>query len=57
MKYFNHETAIIDEGCNIGEGTKTQELVRIVNSDERVIVVMISWFKKFFNLDNVIPVS
>jgi UDP-2-acetamido-3-amino-2,3-dideoxy-glucuronate N-acetyltransferase len=22
MSYFNHETAIIDEGCQIGEGTK-----------------------------------
>jgi len=22
MAYFNHETAIIDEGCDIGEGTK-----------------------------------
>jgi UDP-2-acetamido-3-amino-2,3-dideoxy-glucuronate N-acetyltransferase len=22
MHYFSHETAVIDEGCNIGEGTK-----------------------------------
>ncbi|HCY46387.1 MAG TPA: N-acetyltransferase, partial [Flavobacteriales bacterium] len=22
MSYFSHETAVIDEGCQIGEGTK-----------------------------------
>ena len=29
MKYFAHETAVIDDGCQIGEGTKIDNLVQI----------------------------
>lgn len=32
MKYFAHETAVIDEGCNIGEGTKIWHFSHIMPS-------------------------
>ncbi len=32
MGYFNHETAIIDEGCNIGEGTKIWHFSHIMSN-------------------------
>jgi len=32
MSYFNHETAIIDEGCNIGEGTKIWHFSHIMSN-------------------------
>jgi len=31
-KYFSHETAIIDEGCNIGEGTKIWHFSHIMKN-------------------------
>jgi len=31
MSYFNHETAIIDEGCDIGEGTKIWHFSHIMS--------------------------
>jgi UDP-2-acetamido-3-amino-2,3-dideoxy-glucuronate N-acetyltransferase len=30
MKYFAHETAVIDEGCQIGEGTKVWHFSHIM---------------------------
>jgi UDP-2-acetamido-3-amino-2,3-dideoxy-glucuronate N-acetyltransferase len=32
MGYFNHETAIIDEGCDIGEGTKIWHFSHIMSN-------------------------
>jgi UDP-2-acetamido-3-amino-2,3-dideoxy-glucuronate N-acetyltransferase len=32
MSYFNHETAIIDEGCEIGEGTKIWHFSHIMTN-------------------------
>ncbi len=32
MKYFAHETAIIDEGCDIGEGTKIWHFSHIMSN-------------------------
>ena len=34
MKYFAHETAIIDEGCTIGEGTKIWHFSHIMSDCE-----------------------
>ena len=31
MKYFAHETAVIDEGCQIGEGTKVWHFSHIMS--------------------------
>ena len=31
MSYFNHETAIVDEGCQIGEGTKIWHFSHIMS--------------------------
>ena len=32
MSYFNHETAIVDEGCDIGEGTKIWHFSHIMSN-------------------------
>ena len=32
MSYFNHETAVIDEGCRIGEGTKIWHFSHIMSN-------------------------
>ena len=32
MSYFNHETAIIDQGCDIGEGTKIWHFSHIMSN-------------------------
>ena len=32
MSYFNHETAIIDEGCDIGEGTKIWHFSHVMSN-------------------------
>ena len=32
MSYFNHETAIIDEGCQIGSGTKIWHFSHIMKN-------------------------
>jgi UDP-2-acetamido-3-amino-2,3-dideoxy-glucuronate N-acetyltransferase len=32
MRYFNHETAVIDEGCEIGEGTKIWHFSHIMSN-------------------------
>jgi UDP-2-acetamido-3-amino-2,3-dideoxy-glucuronate N-acetyltransferase len=34
MSYFNHETAVIDEGCNIGEGTKIWHFSHVMSNCE-----------------------
>jgi transcriptional regulator with XRE-family HTH domain len=38
-------------GLYLGEGSKANEQVRIVNSDPAILKLAISWFKKSFNLD------
>lgn len=50
-KYKSDTLFNIGLGLYIGEGTKSQELVRVTSSDERIILIMIKWFKKFFNLE------
>jgi len=37
-------------GVYIGEGTKTKEHVRVINSDPRVIALAIRWFEESFGL-------
>lgn len=39
-------------GLYIGEGTKTQGLVRVINSDPKVIQLAIKWFMDVFGLPN-----
>lgn len=39
-------------GLYIGEGSKTQDIVRVVNSDPAVIRLAILWFKKCFGMTN-----
>jgi len=34
MEYFAHETAVIDEGCNIGDGTKIWHFSHIMSNCE-----------------------
>lgn len=37
-------------GIYIGEGSKTTNIIRIVNSDPQIIKFMIVWFRKCFNV-------
>ena len=38
-------------GLYIGEGSKTYETIRIINSDPKVITLTIKWFKNICNLE------
>ena len=42
---------ILGIGLYLGEGTKANEEVRIVNSDPTIIKLAIKWLKNYFNLD------
>lgn len=39
-------------GLYLGEGSKTYEIVRIINSDPKIIKLAISWFKDICKLNN-----
>lgn len=39
-------------GIYIGEGSKTGDIIRITNSDPKIIQTAIIWFKKILNLQN-----
>jgi len=39
-------------GIYLGEGSKTSDQVRIVNSDPRIIKLAMTWFKKSFGLND-----
>lgn len=41
---------MVGVGLYIGEGSKSKGIVRVVNSDPRVIAVAIRWFEEIFNL-------
>jgi hypothetical protein len=40
-------------GIYIGEGSKTNNIIRVVNSDPKIIRTMILWFKKVYGLQNI----
>jgi hypothetical protein len=42
----NRDLFMLGLGLYIGEGTKTNDQIRIVNSDPLVIKIMVKWFKK-----------
>lgn len=60
VEYADKNIATISEkellflgiGIYIGEGSKTGGIVRIVNSDPRIVRFMIKWFKTCFGLSN-----
>jgi hypothetical protein len=39
-------------GLYLGEGSKSYEIIRIINSDPKIVKLSISWFKKICNLSN-----
>ncbi len=44
------EFFLLGIGIYIGEGSKSHNFVRVVNSDPRIIRFMVKWFKKCFGL-------
>jgi transcriptional regulator with XRE-family HTH domain len=46
----NRDLFLLGVGLYIGEGSKTQNSVRIVNSDPRVIMLAVKWFKSICGL-------
>lgn len=43
---------ILGLGLYMGEGSKTYEIVRIINSDPNIVSLAIRWFKEIFNISN-----
>ncbi|MFA6227463.1 MAG: helix-turn-helix transcriptional regulator [Candidatus Paceibacterota bacterium] len=51
-KFTKRDLFMLGIGIYIGEGAKTSHIVRVVNSDPKIIKTTISWFKKCFHLQN-----
>jgi hypothetical protein len=51
-KLSKRDIFMLGLGIYIGEGTKTNDQVRVVNSDPQVIRASIGWFKKVCGMDN-----
>lgn len=51
-KFTKRDLFMLGIGIYIGEGSKTHNIVRVVNSDPHIIKTTISWFKKCFHLQN-----
>lgn len=51
-KLSKRDLWILGIGLYIGEGTKTYENIRIINSDPAVIKLAIKWFKEICNINN-----
>ena len=54
-KYSDRELLFVGLGVYMGEGAKTRDSVRVMNSDPKIIKLMIIWFKKVFGMkdDNI----
>jgi predicted transcriptional regulator len=48
--YTERELLFVGLGVYMGEGTKTKGVVRIINSDPKIIRLMILWFKNVFGI-------
>jgi len=48
--YSDRELLFVGLGVYMGEGTKTKGVVRIINSDPKIIRLMISWFRDVFGI-------
>jgi len=48
--YSARELLFVGLGVYMGEGTKTKGVVRIINSDPKIIKLMIVWFMKVFRI-------
>lgn len=51
-EFTKRDLFMLGIGIYIGEGSKTGHLIRVVNSDPKIIKTTISWFKKCFHLQN-----
>lgn len=51
-KFTKRDLFMLGIGIYIGEGTKTGDFIRVVNSDPKIIKTSIYWFKKIFGLQN-----
>lgn len=49
-KLSKRDLFLLGIGLYIGEGSKTQNIIRITNSDPKVILLAIEWFTKICNL-------
>ncbi len=52
-KFTKRDLFMFGIGLYTGEGSKTDGLVRAVNSDPEIIKTFILWFKKILNLQNI----
>lgn len=51
-KFTKRDLFMLGIGIYIGEGTKTGNQIRVVNSDPRIIKTFLVWFKKVMGLQN-----
>lgn len=51
-KFSKRDLFMLGIGIYIGEGSKTANVIRFVNSDPKIIKTMIMWFKKICDLQN-----
>lgn len=51
-KFSKRDLFMLGIGIYIGEGAKTNDIVRIVNSDPKIISTLVTWFRKILNLQN-----
>lgn len=51
-KFSKRDLFMLGIGIYIGEGSKTGDIIRITNSDPRIIITTIIWFKEILNLQN-----
>jgi hypothetical protein len=52
-KFTKRDLFMFGIGLYTGEGSKTGNLIRVVNSDPKIIKTFILWFKKIINLQNI----
>ena len=52
-KFTKRDLFMLGIGLYIGEGSKTTNAIRVVNSDSKIIMTFIHWFKKIMNLQNI----
>lgn len=51
-RFTKRDLFMLGIGIYIGEGSKTNDIIRITNSDLKIIKTAIIWFKKILNLQN-----
>lgn len=52
-KFTKRDLFMFGIGLYTGEGSKTGNVIRVVNSDPKIIKTFIFWFKKVLNLQNI----